>query len=241
MLQLERTVTMQSARSLSLTPNMVALCHREVVDTGPSPDTKYLHDEDYRPAAERLVSLKRPGPFWLFAYGSLIWKPEIPSLETKRAVAHGWHRAFNMKIERYRGTKEQPGYMMCLDRGGLCEGVVLRLPDEDHDAQVEKLLRRELSRKGGLDAVRWIDVETADGTVQALAFYAAPDTLENYQSNRSPSEIAHGLARACGHWGSGADYLYNTVNHLEQLGIHDEGLWALQELVAAEISNLHSL
>jgi glutathione-specific gamma-glutamylcyclotransferase len=241
MLELERTVTMQTARLMSLTPEMVKLCHRDVVDPGPSPDTKYLRDEDFRPAAEQLVSLKMPGPFWLFAYGSLIWKPEIPSIETKRATAHGWHRAFSMKIERYRGTKEQPGYMMCLDRNGSCEGVVLRLPDEDLGGQVEKLLRREISRKGGLDAVRWIDVETVDGTSQALAFYAAPDTLEYYQSNRAIAEIAHGLARACGHWGSGADYLYNTVSHLEQLGIHDEGLWQLQELVAAEIKTLYGI
>jgi glutathione-specific gamma-glutamylcyclotransferase len=230
---------MQSTRSMSLTREMVNLCHREVVDPGPSPDTKYLHDEDFRPAADHLLSLKRPGPFWLFAYGSLIWKPEIPSLESKRATAHGWHRAFSMKIERYRGTKQQPGYMMCLDAGGVCEGVILRLPDVDIGAQVDKLLRREISRKGGLDAVRWIDVETADGPAQALAFYAAPVTLEYYQSNRAPLDVAKGLARACGHWGSGADYLYNTVSHLEQLGIHDEGLWQLQELVAAEIKALY--
>lgn len=226
---------MQTARLMSLTPEMVKLCHREVADPGPSPDTVYLRDEDFRPAAEHLVSLKKPGPFWLFAYGSLIWKPEIPSLETKRATAHGWHRAFSMKIERFRGTRAQPGYMMCLDRGGTCDGVVLRMLDEEFEVQAEKLLRRELSRKAALNAVRWIDVETVDGMVQALVFYAAPDQLEYYQPKRVPEEIAAGLARACGHWGSGADYLYNTVSHLEQLGIHDEGLWRLQELVAAEI------
>jgi glutathione-specific gamma-glutamylcyclotransferase len=230
---------MHSTPSMSLTPDMVKLCYRDVVDPGPSPNTKYLLDEDFRPAAEHLVSLKRP--FWLFAYGSLIWKPEIPSLETKRATAHGWHRAFSMKIERYRGTREQPGYMMCLDEGGVCEGVVLRLPDQELGAQVEKLLRREVSRKGGLDAVRWIDVETAVGLAQALTFYAAPHTLEYYQSDRAPSDVAAGLARACGHWGSGADYLFNTVSHLEQLGIHDEGLWHLQELVAAEIKAIYRL
>ena len=47
--------------------------------------------------------------------------------------------------------------------------------------------------------------------------------------------VAHVLARACGHGGSGAAYLYNTVAHLEQAGIRDRNLWRLQELVAAEI------
>lgn len=232
---------MQELRALSLTSDLVALCHRKVDDPGPVPHTRHLADDEYRPQAERLAATKGQGPLWLFAYGSLIWKPEIPTVETLRAVAHGWHRAFSMRIERHRGSAEQPGYMMCLDRGGVCEGVVLRLPDDDLPGQLEKLLRREVSRQGGLEAVRWIDVETDRGTLQALVFYAAPRLLENYREDRPMAEIVHGLARACGHWGSGAEYLYNTVSHLEALGIRDEGLWQLQEAVAAEIRKVHGL
>ena len=32
-----------------------------------------------------------------------------------------------------------------------------------------------------------------------------------------------------------ADYLYMTVKHLEEHGIHDRHLWRLQELVAERI------
>lgn len=223
---------------MRLTRDLVARCHREVAEAGRRPGTSYVEEADYRPAAERLLAEKGDGPFWLFAYGSLIWKPEIRHVELRRATAIGWHRAFSMKIMSHRGTPEQPGYMMCLDPGGTCEGVVLRLPDEDLAGQMEKLLRREVSRPGGMEAIRWIRTETDQGPVTACSFYVRPDGLENYQAARPPAEVAYGLARACGHWGSGADYLYNTVTHLEELGIHDEGLWALQELVAAEIENL---
>ena len=48
-------------------------------------------------------------------------------------------------------------------------------------------------------------------------------------------EVADVLARACGHWGSGADYLRNTVAHLEEHGIRDRNLWRLQALVAERI------
>lgn len=234
-------MTRHSPRAMGLTTALVALCHRVVEDAGPSANTRYLRDEDFRPAASALLAGKGEGPFWLFAYGSLIWKPEIPHVERRHATAQGWHRAFSMRIERYRATQAQPGYMMCLDPGGSCEGVVLRLPEEDQLAQMEKLLRREVSRQGGLEAVRWITVETAKGPLTALAFYAGPSTLEYYHASRPLAEVAHGLARACGHWGSGADYLYNTVHHLEELGIHDPGLWDLQELVAAEIRALYSV
>ena len=39
--------------------------------------------------------------------------------------------------------------------------------------------------------------------------------------------------------GSGAEYLYNTVSHLEAFGIHDRNLWRLQELVADEVRAIH--
>jgi cation transport protein ChaC len=226
---------------MALTPDLVALCHRVVDDPGPLPHVVPMRDEDYRPAAQDILSRKPAGPFWLFAYGSLIWKPEVPHVRLIRARAPGWHRAFSMRIERYRASREQPGYMMCLDPGGSCEGVALQLPELEQAALVEKLLRRELSRKAALEAVRWISVHTAEGPATALAFYAGPDKLDHYLAGRPDEEVAAALAKACGHWGSGADYLYNTVRHLEAHGIHDEGLWRLQRLVADEIRALYGL
>jgi cation transport protein ChaC len=54
----------------------------------------------------------------------------------------------------------------------------------------------------------------------------------------SPETVADVLANACGHIGSGAEYLYNTVSHLEAKGIHDSGLWQLQRLVAERIDSV---
>ncbi len=220
---------------MRLSPELVARCHRDVPDPGPESKYDYYDDADYIAATEKVLAGKPEGPVWLFAYGSLIWKSEFPTEETRRAVAHGWQRGFSMKIKRYRGSPEQPGYMMCLDGGGICEGVVLRLKDEDISSQIHKLLYREVGSDEALESVRWIDVRTADGPLRALVFYARPHLLDFYAENRPPAEVAYALARACGHWGSGAEYLYNTVTHLEALGIHDENLWALQELVAQEI------
>ena len=42
-----------------------------------------------------------------------------------------------------------------------------------------------------------------------------------------------------GHGGSCAEYLYNTVMHLEERGIHDRNLWRLQQLVAERIAADH--
>ena len=41
--------------------------------------------------------------------------------------------------------------------------------------------------------------------------------------------------KAVGSRGSMVEYLFNTVRHLEELGIHDPHLWRLQELVAERL------
>ena len=53
-------------------------------------------------------------------------------------------------------------------------------------------------------------------------------------------DVADILAQACGHWGTGAEYLLNTVSHLEAKGIRDRNLWKLQRLVAEKIDRMHA-
>jgi cation transport protein ChaC len=127
--------------------------------------------------------------------------------------------------------------MLALDRGGCCEGVVYRLPDNDHHDQLRRLVRRELGYREDVAATRWIKVRTDAGTVRALAFYAGPRGSD-YSGKRPLHEVAQILSCAAGHMGSCAMYLYQTVAKLEEHGIHDRHLWHLQELVAAEIAGM---
>ncbi|MDX8438661.1 gamma-glutamylcyclotransferase [Mesorhizobium australafricanum] len=225
-------------RRMSLTPELVALCHREEIDPGPSGEWTQLSDEDFSALASRLADEADEGPLWVFAYGSLIWKPAFESVEQQRASAYGWHRSFCLDMVRWRGSAAQPGLMMALERGGRCDGVIYRLPDGEKPAQIERLLRREIDDHESVSSVRWVPVRTAQGRLRALGFWVG--VTGKGTSLRQPLEqVAWVLARACGHVGSGAEYLYNTVSHLETFGIHDRNLWRLQELVAGEIGLIH--
>jgi cation transport protein ChaC len=224
---------------MALTADLVARCHRDEPDPGLPPHLTHVSDADYEILAADLLHRRKPGPFWLFAYGSLIWKPAFDSLEHCRATVHGWHRAFTMQLTRWRGTPQQPGLMMVLEPGGSCTGVAYRLPDVNHHEQMVRLLKRETASREGADAARWVAVETPRGKVQALTFWAGikgPLRVEK----QDHACVAGILARACGHVGSGAEYLFQTVSKLEEHGIRDRNLWALQALVADEILRIHS-
>lgn len=225
-------------RQMSLTPELVALCYRDEPDPGLDARLTPMEDADYRRLALELDAQSHGAPLWVFAYGSLIWKPEFEPVESRRATAYGWHRAFSLKIDRWRGSPASPGLMMALERGGRCDGVIYRLADGDRIAQIERLLRRELSSRETISTVRWMPVRTPEGPVDVLGFWLG-STGHDAVSRLPLEEVARILARACGHVGSGAEYLYNTVLHLEAVGIHDRNLWRLQALVADEIRALY--
>lgn len=225
---------MAKPRALSLTPELVALCERETPD--PGPDRRLIKQTDDEVVAKAADIDRECGdePLWLFAYGSLIWNPEFEAAEARRATARGWHRSFSMELPRWRGSPEQPGQMLVIERGGTCHGMAFRLPGEGRREQIYRMLYRETEYRGDFDCIRWIKADTDEGRIRALAFWAAPSP--NFPFRKlAPEEAAWRIARACGHLGSNAAYLYNTVAKLEEIGIRDRNLWRLQHLVAEEI------
>jgi cation transport protein ChaC len=231
---------MVSPRQMSLTPELVALCFRAEEDRGYEEGWTPLTEAEQDAIAHRLLEEAGSDPLWIFAYGSLIWKPTFETVETRRATAVGWHRSFCLEMKSWRGTPETPGLMMALDRGGRCYGVAFRLSDQRRQAELIQTVRREIVFHEMFDMVRWVPLQTASGTLRALVFWAGPRPGRGISLKLPLDEVAQTLARACGHAGSCAEYLYNTVSHLEELGIRDRNLWRLQQLVADEIRRAHA-
>jgi cation transport protein ChaC len=219
---------------MSLTPELVARCERHEPDAGPNPNFAPIEPKELDTLTAQLTEDLKSDDLWLFAYGSLIWKPNFSFSEQRRGTVHGWHRAFCMEQKRWRGSPKQPGLMMALERGGSCTGVAFRLSDGNRRDHIRNLVGREISMKEDLNMVRWATVRTDSGPVRALLFWAGPKG-DGIFLRLSLERVAWVLARACGHIGSSASYLYNTVVELEEFGIHDRNLWRLQELVAEEI------
>lgn len=193
-------------------------------------------DEDYhRYVAEILAGSDGSGHVWIFAYGSLIWNPACAFVEMRTGLLHGWHRRFCLGWNhRHRGSAQNPGLMLALDRGGRCKGVLYRLPPDAVEANLELLCRREMGHKPSAFPPRWVTVGTEGGPVRAVTF-CIDRKSGRYVAGLTEAEVADVLARAVGARGSMAEYLFNTVSHLETMGIHDPHLWRLQELVAARL------
>ncbi|HUR43430.1 MAG TPA: gamma-glutamylcyclotransferase [Aestuariivirga sp.] len=218
-------------KTLRLTAAHVSLVHRHIADTGPVAGFTHFSEADYEDHLAEFLTHRPHGPIAVFCYGSLIWKPAFTPVRSERAVALGWHRSFCLRVARFRGTPEEPGLMMQIDRGGACEGVIQEIDEAGEVDTLRALWRREMTVKPPSNFPRWIEVEANGRRRRAIAFTANPDS-PIYAGRLSPPAVAERLATACGHWGSCAEYLHQTITALEREGIHDPYLWDLQGRVA---------
>ena len=183
------------------------------------------------PMPPRIAALRDGGePFWLFAYGSLMWNPDFAYAEAQPALLRGYHRRFCLYSRDYRGTPERPGLVLGLDRGGSCHGIAYRLPPHDGGAAFDRIWAREMT--GRVYEMRAVTARTAYGPVAAHACIVRRES-QDYAGRLSPEAAAALLAKAIGGRGSGRDYLANTVRHLRALGINDQLLHRIEGHVAA--------
>ncbi len=198
-------------------------------------------DDHLATIRELTVDRAADDEFWFFAYGSLIWKPACNFVELRTGLLRGWHRSFCLGWnETFRGSADNPGLMLALDRGGSCHGALYRLPPDAVEANLVKLLQREMGWRPTAFPPRWVNVSTPERPIRALTFCIDRHS-GRYVSGLSEHEMVDMLATATGAGGSMAEYLHATVAHLEQMGIHDRRLWRLQDLTARRIEATHGL
>jgi len=183
------------------------------------------------PMPQWVVDLRASAePVWVFAYGSLMWNPEMRFAERLPARVHGWHRSFCLYSPEYRGTRDKPGLVLGLDRGGSCRGIAYRLPRATLASEIDLLWTREMT--GQVYDLTPMRLIAAGGRIAAYAFTVRRQSRD--YAGRLPLEaVARIVATSKGDRGTGRDYLANTVRHLEELGIADGALHRIERLVTA--------
>jgi cation transport protein ChaC len=159
--------------------------------------------------------------FWVFAYGSLIWRPGFAYVEREAALLHGYHRALCVYSHVYRGTPERPGLVAGLLSGGACRGVAYRVAAADKSDVIAYLDDREMIY--GVYVPTWLAVNVGGETRRAYG-YVANRGHQQFAGKLGVEETARLIVGGNGVSGSGREYLENTVTHLGEFGIHDRAL-----------------
>lgn len=180
------------------------------------------------------------GDFWVFGYGSLIWRPGFAHIETRRARLHGYRRSLCVYSFVHRGTRERPGLVLGLDRGGSCIGLAFRVPGDLRNEVITYLRERELvtnvylermlsirldnGDKGGGDKGDKGGGETDGGETVSAVAYVVDRTHEQYAGALDAADAATVVRGAVGQSGKNEEYVLSTLEHLEALGIRDHWL-----------------
>jgi len=189
------------------------------------PTEDEIDEQEYGLTIDRdLIESRRvkPAPgeeFRVFAYGSLMWHPDFPYIDLAPATLHGYHRAFCIRSTHYRGTRQKPGLVLGLDRGGMCHGRMFRVAAQHAATVADVLHAREMVT--GVYVPRFLKLRLAGGAITTALGYVADRKHPQYAGKLAVAEVAQRIRTASGRNGSNIDYLKNTVRHLEDMGIHE--------------------
>jgi len=201
------------------------------------PSLPLIPEQEFNGSLDRILAGWKPADdLWVFGYGSLIWNPLFHYVERQNVTIHGFHRSFCLRSRHGRGSVEEPGLMLGLDFGGCCNGVALRIAAAKVRHELMLVWRREMAI--GSYAPRWITASADGRKLRAVAFVV--NHAHPHYAGKLPLEtIAKTLATAKGKFGSGADYLYQTVDCLANYGIRDSYLSGLRERVMKLTHGVH--
>ncbi|MEA2975502.1 MAG: glutathione-specific gamma-glutamylcyclotransferase [Alphaproteobacteria bacterium] len=170
-----------------------------------------------------------PEDLWVFAYGSLMWRPGFEFIERAPARVIGAHRGLCVLSHVHRGTPEQPGLVLGLDRGGTCRGLAFRIAAPLRAQTLSYLRAREQVTNVYRECLRsaWLLGEP-ERRVEALC-YVVDRGHPQYAGRLSLDEQLHLVRQGHGHAGPNREYVLSTVKELEAQGFRDANLHLLAE------------
>lgn len=156
-----------------------------------------------------------------------MWRPGFEFLESRQARLPGLHRSLCVYSWVHRGTRERPGLVLGLDRGGACVGLGFRVNGAQRQTVVEYLRAREQVTNVYLE--RWRRIDFADGSRATALTYIVDRAHDQYAGRLSLAaqiDLVHG---ASGESGANPDYVISTAARLLELGIRDTSLFAVSD------------
>jgi cation transport protein ChaC len=181
---------------------------------------------------EALTPWKTGSPFWIFAYGSLMWNPNFAWDARHVATVRGYHRSFRVWSRINRGTPENPGLVLTLECGGSCRGLIYRIAPDRVQEEMHGIWKREMSY--GSYRPKWLNCLVGDEAIRALVF-TVNRGCSGYSGALPVDVMVNAIASAQGRYGPAHDYLFKTTETLKEHGIRDTRVEQLAHLVKARL------
>ncbi len=161
---------------------------------------------------------------WVFGYGSLLWNPGFPVARREVATLQGYARSFCMTSIHHRGSVEAPGLVLALDEieGAHCKGLALAVAAGEETQTLAYLRERELISSAYLERDLMVALQSGE-EVQAVTYVIDPHHAQ-YCGGMALEQQAQIIATAVGGRGPNTEYLYNTAEHLSEIGLGDAEL-----------------
>ena len=185
-------------------------------------NSNVLSEDELISSRQQFIADNYTGPdIWVFGYGSLIWNPLIAYEEKQFGRVYGFHKRFCLWTRLGRGSPEDPGLVLALDRGGSVRGIVFRVAAQRAAQEMDILWRREMINNSYNP--KWVNVNTNDGVKKALSFVIPYDSpgIAHRMSDKTTAGI---ISKATGFLGPCCDYLFETANALTVAGIKDKAI-----------------
>lgn len=152
---------------------------------------------------------------WIFAYGSLLWRPGVSFNYSCQGRVSGWSRRFWQGSPDHRGTLESPGRVVTLvpERNRWVTGMVYRLSGSCHKSTLEYLDHRE---SGGYQRC-WVTVHRSElPRIRALTYVALPGN-PHYLGPASREDLKAHIDRSLGPSGPNIEYYQELIRSLRLL------------------------
>ena len=171
-------------------------------------------------------------PLFVFAYGSLIFRPSRLFGERRAALVRGYRRAFRQASPDHRGTPEYPGRVVTLlrEEGAQCGGAVYTVPDERIEEALIELDDRE---SGGYDRDQVLAEVLGEAAPIAAVTWIALPTNKNHLLPSPVGSVADVVLRARGKSGTNVDYVLRLAAALREMGFSDPEVFELEAAVRA--------
>ena len=169
---------------------------------------------------------------WIFAYGSLIFRPGFCYIERRRAFVKGWSRRFWQASPDHRGVPEAPGCVVTLlsDPDGHCGGCAFLIDPAHAEGVLEAIDTRE---QAGFtrQQLALLPAPGEQPFAHGITWVAAPDNPHFLGPLPEPA-IAEIIAARTGPSGPNRDYALKLFHALRDLDIVDSHVETIIRLLA---------